>query len=216
MGPRAPLCGSTASRLACTSTGARASPTASGARTRTARAITPIYLPGSGTTSRAAAPTPTRPSATCASRNSRSTPAQSRGTRRVRTACREAEISPPSTPRRRTERPSRSLVGLLHGLGSMARRTSTTMCGRMGRRWTTTGGLRGSLTTVAGALVMRTVEGTCRAAATAAGTTCMAARAAARSLLTFADTRRPHRQHHHRQHHHQHHQWKCSWPPGSR
>ena len=34
--------------------------------------------------------------------------------------------------------------GLTHGLGSMTKRTRATMCGRMGRRWTTMGG-RGTL-----------------------------------------------------------------------
>ena len=113
----------------------------------------------------------------------RSTPAQSHGTRPVRTANREAEISPPSTPRRRTERPWRSLVGVTHGLGSMAKRTSTTMCGRMGRRWTTMGGRRDSRTIM---VAMRTVEGIGRAATTVAGTICLAARAAVANLLTFA------------------------------
>ena len=114
-------------------------------------------------------------------RASRSTPAQSHGTQPVRTASREAEISLPSTPRRSTERPSRSLVGVTHGLGSMTKRTRATMCGRMGRRWTTMGGRWGSRTIMT---AMRTVD--ISLTGPMVDLDHGATRSARKSLLTFA------------------------------
>ena len=71
--------------------------------------------------------------------------------------------------------------GLTHGLGSMTKRTRATMCGRMGRRWTTMGGRRGSRTIMT---AMRTVDISLTGPMVDLdhGTT----RSARKSLLTFA------------------------------